>query len=309
MRRTCLSLVHELARADSRVLYIGSDLGAGTLEAMKVEMPERFLMEGVAEANLIGMAAGLAMEGYIPYVNTIATFLTRRCLEQIAVDLCMHKLPVRLIANGGGLVYAPLGPTHEAIEDIALMRALPGMTTIAVCDAEEMRRMMAETIDWPGPIYIRLAKGGDRVVSRKDDPFRIGKALLHEPAGDVSLIACGVMVQRCLEARELLADRRVVAGVLNVHTLKPLDVAAIDDFTHGARLAVTVEEHVKNGGLGSAVAEAFCDRVAPHPPLLRLALPDAFIHNYGSQDELLDDAGLQPPQIAERILATLERLQ
>ena len=134
-------------------------------------------MEGITEQNVIGMAAGLAMEGYIPYANTIATFITRRCYEQVAVDLCLHDLPVRLIGNGGGLVYAPLGPTHLAIEDIAIMRALPNMTVTAVCDAKEMVRLMNCTLDWPHPIYIRLAKGGDPIVSREENGFAIGKAI------------------------------------------------------------------------------------------------------------------------------------
>ena len=134
MRKTSLDTVYEMARNDPRVVFIGSDLGAGTLDQFKEEMPERFFMEGVTEQNIIGMAAGLAMEGYIPYVNTIATFITRRCFEQVAVDLCLHNLPVRLIGNGGGLVYAPLGPTHLAVEDMAIMRSLPNMTVVAPVD-------------------------------------------------------------------------------------------------------------------------------------------------------------------------------
>ena len=177
MRTTCLNMVYELAKRDERVVFIGSDLSPGLLADMKRDMPERWYMEGITEQNLIGMAAGLAMEGYIPYVNTIATFITRRCYEQVAVDLCLHDLPVRLIANGGGLVYAPLGPTHLAIEDIAIMRALPNMTVTAVCDAKEMVRLMNATLDWPHPIYIRLAKGGDPVVSRDEFGFAIGKAI------------------------------------------------------------------------------------------------------------------------------------
>ena len=157
MRNTCLNMVYELAKRDGRTIFIGSDLSPGLLAGMKREMPERYYMEGVTEANIIGMAAGLAMDGYIPFVNTIATFITRRCYEQIAIDLCLHNLPVRLIGNGGGFVYAPLGPTHLAIEDIAIMRALPNMTVIAVCDAAEMERMMECALDWPQPIYIRLA--------------------------------------------------------------------------------------------------------------------------------------------------------
>ena len=127
MRKTSLNTIHELAKEDERVIFIGSDLGAGVLDEFKENIPERFFMEGIAEQHIIGMAAGLAMDGFIPYVNTIATFLTRRCFEQIAVDLCLHDLPVRLIANGGGYVYAPLGPTHQAIEDISIMRSLPLM--------------------------------------------------------------------------------------------------------------------------------------------------------------------------------------
>src|SRR6202023_4091991 len=184
MRQTCLNMVYDLAKRDKRVLFIGSDLSPGLLGDMKKEMPERWYMEGITEANVIGMAAGFAMEGYIPYVNTIATFITPRCYEQVAVDLCLHELPVRLIGNGGGLVYAPLGPTHLAIEDIAIMRALPNMTVVAVCDADEMIRFMDQTLEWPGPIYIRLAKGFDPIVSRNDLGFEIGKAIPMRVAAD-----------------------------------------------------------------------------------------------------------------------------
>ena len=165
MRKACLNTVYELAKDNDKVVFIGSDLGAGTLNEFKQEMPERFFMEGISEQHVIGMSAGIAMEGFIPYVNTIATFLTRRCLEQVIVDLCLHKLSVRLIGNGGGLVYAPLGPTHVAIEDIALMRAIPNMTILVPTDADEMQRLVKQTIDWQGPVYIRVAKGYDPIIS------------------------------------------------------------------------------------------------------------------------------------------------
>src|SRR5213592_787712 len=146
MRKTCLDMVYELARKDERIFFIGSDLGIGTLKQFKAEMPDRFLMEGVSEANVVGVAAGLALEGKIVYVNTIATFLTRRCFEQVALDLCLHNANVRLIGNGGGVVYAPLGPTHLAIDDLAIMRAVPNMTIVAPCDADEMGRLMPLTL-------------------------------------------------------------------------------------------------------------------------------------------------------------------
>jgi transketolase len=148
MRKTSLDCVFELAKKDKRVLFIGSDLGPGVLENFKKELPSQFFMEGIAEQFIIGMSAGLAKEGFIPYVNTIATFITRRCYEQVAIDLCLHDLPVRLIGNGGGLVYAPLGPTHLALEDISLMKSLPNMTIISPCDAKEMHAMMHQTLNY-----------------------------------------------------------------------------------------------------------------------------------------------------------------
>jgi transketolase len=216
MRATCLNMVYELAKRDERPLFIGSDLSPGLLSEMRQKMPDRWYMEGITEANLIGMAAGLAMEGYMPFVNTIATFITRRCYEQVAVDLCLHELPVRLIANGGGLVYAPLGPTHLAIEDIAIMRALPNMTVTAVCDAKEMVRLMNCTLDWPNPIYIRLAKGGDPVVSRDENGFAIGKAIPMRKARTkrgIVVLATGVMTTNCLAAAELLAKDGIDVSV------------------------------------------------------------------------------------------------
>ena len=249
---------------------------------------------------MIGMAAGLAMEGYIPYVNTIATFLTRRCYEQIAVDLCMHSLPVRLIANGGGLVYAPLGPTHVAMEDMGIMRVLPNMTVVAPCDADEMTRFMDQTLDLPGPCYIRLAKGGDPVVSDDANGFQVGRGILMRPEGEVLLVATGIATTRALGAAERLADRGIGARVLHMHTVKPLDEARLLDLAAQVRAVVTVEEHTLVGGLGSAVADLLIDRMpGTAPPLLRLGLPDAFSAHYGSQEDLLADAGLTPDGVAD----------
>src|SRR6202049_503367 len=301
MRNACLDKVHDLAKRDGRVVFIGSDLSPGLLGDMKREMPDRYYMEGITEQNVVGMAAGFALEGYIPFVNTIATFITRRCYEQVAVDLCLHDLPVRLIGNGGGLVYAPLGPTHLAIEDLAIMRALPNMTVVAVCDAAEMKSLMACTLDWPGPIYIRLAKGGDPVVSRKENGFAIGKAIemrRRRRRAGVALLATGVMTTRCAEAAEELARNGIDASVLHVHTVKPLDAAAVLEQADGARLVVTVEEGVAIGGFGSAVTDLLVAKAGNGlPPVLRLALPDAFPHKYGGQDDLLELYGLMPSQI------------
>jgi transketolase len=305
MRQTCLNMVYELAKADDRVVFVGSDLSPGLLAGMKKEFPDRWYMEGVSEQNLIGMAAGMALDGAIPYVNTIATFITRRCYEQVAVDLCLHDLPVRLIANGGGLVYAPLGPTHEAIEDIAIMRALPNMTVVAPADAEEMKRFMAVSVDWPHPIYIRLGKGGDEIVTRPEHGFTIGRAiLLREALGGKSepvlLIGTGVATTQALRAAEMLATDGIACHVLHVPTVKPLDVPLIEKLARGARLVVTVEEHTVIGGLGSAVTDALVERLDGQVPRMRrIGIPDVFAKDYGSQEWLMQTFGIDAPNIAE----------
>lgn len=307
MRKTSLDMVHVLARRDPRVVFVGSDLGPGVLDAMRSEMPDRFFMEGVSEQNLIGMAAGLAMEGYIPYVNTIATFLTRRCFDQLAIDLSLQNLPVRLIANGGGLVYAPLGPTHLAIEDLAILRALPNMTVICPCDAEEMMRVMESSLDHPGPVYIRLAKGGDKVVSRKEDGFAIGKAVRMREGSDVCFIATGIMTQRALAVYDSLVKDGIDAGVVHMPTVKPLDEEIVSQVSRKARLVVTLEEHTRTGGLGGAVAEFLAD-AGLNPRLLRLGIPDVFPKTYGSQEEMLETFDLHPEGIAQRVKDVLKEM-
>jgi transketolase len=306
VRQSALVAVYELAKRDSRVVFIGSDLGPGVLDEMRREMPDRYFMEGVSEAAIIGIAAGLAMDGFVPYVNTIATFLTRRCYEQVAMDLCKHRLPVRLLASGAGAVYAPLGPTHMALEDIAIMRALPNMTVACPVDAPEMTRLVHATLDWPDPVYIRFAKGGDPIVSTSEAGFTIGKAIHMRAGRDIAFVSTGVMTTRCLKAAEELKAQGISAAVLHVHTVKPIDEDAIQGLAADCRLVATVEEHSRIGGLGSAVADILADaRIAT--PQIRLAFPDAFIGTFGSQDSTLEAHGLQPPQIAARVVDALDR--
>jgi transketolase len=309
MRKTSLDSVYQFAKVDPRIVFIGSDLGPGVLDGMKKEIPDRFFMEGVSEQHVIGMAAGLAMNGFIPYVNTIATFLTRRCYEQVALDLCLQDLPVRLIASGGGGVYAPLGPTHLAVEDFAIMRALPNMTVVAPCDAEEMRRFMATTIDWPHPIYIRLGKGGDAVVSREERGFEIGKAILMKEPGSGLFVTTGVMTQLALKAVDQLASEGLSCGVMHMHTVKPLDHAALEYWLPKVEALVTVEEHTRIGGLGSAVLE-FCSDEMPTQAakVARIGIPDRFAQQYGSQDTLLAHWGITVDSLCTTMRKKLGRI-
>ena len=304
MRKVATSAVYELAKRDSRVVFVGSDLRAGLLDEMRTEMPDRFYMEGVSEAALIGIAAGLALEGYIPYVNTIATFLTRRCLEQLVVDVAMHKLPVRLIGSGGGAVYAPLGPTHMAIDDFALLRAMPNMAVVAPCDAPEMQRVMDASLDWRGPLYIRVAKGGDPVISSPGAAFALGRAIVMRTGGDVLFVGTGVATTQALQAAELLAHHRIAAGVLHMHTVKPLDVESLSQAATRVRLVVSVEEHLRDGGLGTSLAETFVD-LGIATPLLRIGFPETYWHEYGNQEHIMRLSGLLAPELAAAVRTRL----
>ena len=299
MRRTAMRSVVEMARKDARVCFIGSDLGAGVMDDFKAEMPERLFREGVSEQHIIGMAGGLALEGCIVYINTLATFLTRRCLEQLILDLALYKAKVRLIGSGGGLVYAPLGPTHVTTDDFGLLRMIPNMAIIAACDAPEMGRIMPATLDWDGPIYIRLAKGGDAVVSHEDVPFVIGKAMPYADGDDVLLICTGIGLQVCLGAAELLKHAGISAGILHMPTVKPLDTEAILSRVPNYHTVLTVEEHCVIGGLGSAVAEILAEAdLARFPKFKRIGFPDAFVQNYGGQNEHLALWGITPEDVA-----------
>lgn len=306
MRRTCLDMVHELAKSDERVVFIGSDLGAGTLDAMRAGMPDRFFMEGISEQALLGMAAGMAMEGSVVYLNTIAVFLARRAFEQILLDLCLHKAKVRLIGSGGGLVYAPLGPTHMAVEDLAALRPLPGLTILAPCDAQEMRALMPQTLSIDGPVYIRLAKGGDRVVSTLADPAVIGRASHLRSGKDVLFVTTGIAPAIALDAAERLAARGLSCTVLHCHTFKPLDETAILDAARTARAVVTVEEGVKAGGLGGAVAELLAEADFAPAPLRRIGLPCELPGRYGSQEQLLEHYGITSASVADAAQSLLE---
>lgn len=308
MRQTCFDCIYELARQDARVVFLGSDMGAGSLQRFKEEMPDRFFMEGVSEANIVGMAVGLALEGFIPYVTTIATFLTRRCFEQVMLDIGLHHAHVRLIGSGGGLVYAPLGPTHQAVDDLALMGLVPGMTIVVPADAAEMRRLMPLTLEYPGPLYIRLAMGGEPVVvysHMANDPYAIGHAtILHEGA-DGLIVTTGIMTQVAMRAVQQLATRHVHVGLLQMSTVKPLDVASLCRAVHSISRIVVLEEHSVMGGLGSAVLAVLASADLLNGRRFRhLGLSDTFTTHYGTQDSLLACVGLT----AERVVGVMEAL-
>ena len=304
MRKTCLNTVYELAKKDKKVLFIGSDLGPGVLDDFKKNIPKRFFMEGVSEQSIIGLSAGLAMEGFKPYVNTIATFITRRCFEQLAIDLCLHNLPVKLIGNGGGLVYAPLGPTHQAIEDISILRALPNMTIIAPCDAVEMKELVKQTSNYKGPIYIRLARGGDKIITSSSENLQLGKGNLKIKPEKHLFITTGVMTQLAIEAsKKIKKNKNINCGVIHLGTVKPLDKEILLKWIPQVKKIVTVEENVLSGGFGSSILEFTNDHFPDHSnKISRIGLKDAFIKQYGNQDLLFKSNNLTVENLIKEIL-------
>lgn len=300
MRKTCLNEVYTLAQKDKRVVFVGSDLGHGTLDNFKRDFSDRFFMEGVSEQHIIGMLAGLALSGKIPYFNTIAIFTYRRCLEQVILDLCLPKLPVRLIGSGGGIVYTPLGPTHLAVDDMAVLRTIPNITIVAPADATEMERLMPQTLDWPGPIYIRLAKGGDPIVTDPHKRFRIGKAIVMKQGRDIGFFTTGITLGLALEAAAILEHKGIGVSIVHVHTIKPLDVKTIRSVVGDVRVVVSLEEGTIIGGLGSAVAEVMVEsRLAK--PMKRLGLPDVFTEKYGKQLDQMAYYGLNTRSVVRSV--------
>ncbi len=303
IRKRALDTIYQLAKKNPNVIYVGSDLGIGTLKEMQNELPGQFLMESISEGYIIGLAGGLAMSGKTPFVNTIATFLTRRCFDQIAVDVCLGNYNVRLVSNGGGLVYAPLGPTHVAIEDISLMRSLPNMTVIVPADADEMERAILASQDYQGPIYFRCARGGDPLVDQGKHSFKIGKAHILAKPEKFLIIATGIMVHKALQVAEKLQEQSIQTGVVNVHTVKPLDKDTLVPLLKQTPVVMTLEEHSLIGGLGSAVSELVAQGARHSEGKFKmLGIQDCFPDKYGRQENLLGHFGLDVPTITTKAI-------
>lgn len=286
----------ELATADERIWCVDSDMG-GLEKQFEAALPDQYVDVGIAEANLMSIGAALARTGLLPFVNTMAAFASARALEQVKVDIAYHNLPVRVVGTHSGLSAAQLGPTHHAQQDLAAMRALPNMTVLTPADPDETVRMVRAAAYLPGPVYIRLGRNAiEPVYSDDDAEFVVGRAVELRSGSDVSIIAAGAHpVRLALAAAQRLAASSVSARVLNMHTIKPLDLAAVLAAAEQTRGIVTVEDHGIIGGLGGAVAEA----LAEHRParVHRIGVPDMFCDRPGSHVELLDMAGVSVARI------------
>lgn len=305
MRKTCLETVYELAKKNKKIVFIGSDLGPGVLDNFKKKYPKRFMMEGVAEQAVLGMAAGLAMQKFRPYVNTIATFITRRAFEQVVIDLCLHNLPVTLIGNGGGMVYAPLGPTHQAIEDISIMRTLPNLTILVPCDANDMKNLVLQTTKINGPVYIRIARGGEQVVT-SGKKSKIGKGLILKKQTKYNFITTGVTAQIALDAaNKLKKNYNIDAGVIHFSTIKPLDKKLLKDLILKSKKIITVEENVVDGGFGSSILEFSSNLKHSKNNIQLVSLKSEFSKKYGTQQEILQYNNLKDEYLYKQMYKSI----
>lgn len=291
----------ELGQTCDKMLLLSADMSVVSgAECFKLRYPDRHFEVGIAEQMLIGMAAGLANEGFIPYTLTYGTFLSTRAMDQVKMNLAYMKHNVKMVGVLSGLCPGLLGPTHVAIEDIAIMRAVPNITILCPADGAEIVKAIIAAATWEGPVYLRMTGSLELpIIHNEDFTFEIGKAMELSEGQDVQIIATGCIAAAAVDACRILEDDGVSCGVTNMHTLRPLDTACLNKHAHRARLIVTLEEHKREGGLGSAVCEYLCDQ-GFSVPVMRIGLPDVYpgAASYGA---LLEEAGLTASAIAQRI--------
>ena len=301
MRGAFFRALMDLAAQDKRVYLLVGDLGFGVAEPFIQKFPERFLNLGVAEQNMTGVAAGIALTGKIVFTYSIANFPVLRCLEHVRNDVCYHKANVKIVSIGGGYSYGALGASHHATEDLAIARALPEMVVVAPGDPIEAEAATRAIARHDGPCYLRLGRAGEPAVHASNINFQLGRAI-HVREGDaVTLISTGAMLQTSVEVAGILSTKGISARVVSMHTLKPLDTDAVLSAAQETRAIVTIEEHSVAGGLGGAVAECLAEFGDSRVPLKRFGIPSSFPGPVGTQEYLRDQCGLSSMSIARSL--------
>lgn len=307
MRTAFIETLLELAESDPRIVLITGDLGFGVVVQFRDRLPGQFVNAGVAEQNMTGLAAGMALSGKIVFNYSIANFPVLRPLEQVRNDICYHNANVRIVAIGAGMAYGSLGPSHHATEDIAIMRALPNMLVVAPGDPVETRLVVRALIEHEGPAYLRLGRANEPVVYPADPVFQLGKAITVRKGNNIALISTGGMLHETMNAAEALAQLGIEARVISMHTVKPLDIEAILAASRETAAIFTVEEHSVIGGLGSAVAETLMESGQRPCHFKRIGLGDVFSSIVGDQDYLRSQYGLDCKGIVDTVLKVLRR--
>lgn len=303
-RATYGQAILEMARQRDDFYVMSADLCQSSgLFKFREEFPDRFINSGIAEQNLIGVAAGMAKDGTCIFASSFAPFVTMRACEQVRMNMGYMQLNIKTVGLGSGLIMAQLGNSHYGVEDGSVMRVIPGMTVVNPADGVEIMKTVEAFCDYPHPAYLRLTGGpGLPIVHEGDIDFQIGKAINLREGKDITIVACGTMVYYAKKAAELLSEKGIEASVIDMHTIKPIDKEAIDAEL-GKQLLVTVEEASIVGGLGSAVAEYIAPK-KQKPAQLMLGIKDTFPHA-GTYQYLLESCGLTAEQIAADIEAAI----
>jgi transketolase len=293
-----------LGRRNSNVVALEADLGKSTRSVLfKEAFPERFFDMGIAEQNMASTAAGLELAGKIPFIHSFAVFASGRAYDQLRNSVCIPNLMVRVCGSSSGLSDFGDGKTHQALEDVSIMRALPNMTVLCPADGIETARMMEALETWPGPVYVRINRNDLPFVYPQTEPYRIGRMLRLREGEDAAVFASGVMVWKSLQAAETLAREGISCRVVNASTLKPIDRQAVIEHTRGVSAIVTAEEHTIIGGLGSAIVEAL--RGERHAPVEFIGVQDRFGISASTYEEILGEFGLTAEAIAAAIRGLL----
>lgn len=306
MRNTFVETLIELAEKDKRIFVLTPDLGFSVLEKFEEKFPDRFLNVGIAEANAISIASGLALSGKIVYVYSIIPFVTMRPFEQIRVDVAYMNTNVRLIGVGAGVTYGPAGATHHAVEDIALMRALPNMTVFCPSDPYEVEEVTKESINHNGPIYFRLAKKGEPIISDTSKKIELGQAnyIQKKDASKIAILFTSNASDLAIDISQEFKKNNINMDLISMHTIKPFDYKTLEDIISTKKYIFTIEEHSIIGGLGSVVSEYIAE--SKHNPIFkRFALPDEYSHYVGSQKYIREKFGLTSNTIAKSIIEVL----
>ncbi len=309
MRDAFVRELTALAETDKRIFLITGDLGFGVLTEFARRFPRQYLNVGVAEQNMTGIAAGLALEGRIVLTYSIANFPTLRCLEQVRNDICYHKADVKIVAVGGGMSYGQLGMTHHATEDIAIMRALPGMTVLTPGDDWEAGQAARAMLSQRGPFYLRLDKTVAPESVKPGETYTVGRFRTVRQGSDVTLLAAGGILGEAVAAAAILIGYGITARVVSAHTVKPLDAKAIAEAARETGGIVTIEEHNLDGGLGGAVSECCMDNGISPRWFLRLGLDNSFAEVIGTQSYQRAAYGLDAAGIANAVVAQLHQAQ
>lgn len=305
MRTAYLDALYDLAGKDSRVYALISDNGAIVYDRFRKDFEKQYLNLGISEENMLGIAAGMANCGKIPFAYTIGAFLAYRALEFIRNDICLQNMNVKIVGTGAGMRYSALGPTHHSTEDMGCLRSLPNLTILSPASPVEVAKATRAAYEYNGPVYMRLGTNREQEIYEKDYSFEIGKGVTLYSGADVTVIGTGNILSEVIKAREKLVEKGISVRVINIHTLKPIDREIIMKAISETKGIVTVEDHNIIGGLGSAVAEVIAESEIGIP-FARVGLKDHFSVGYGTYDDMLHQNKTGTEEITLRCLECLK---